>query len=87
MFSDLDYDTRLMVFDVSYLIGGIPRYNQIMMTLPYIFGLTVSYKFHMSRDSSIKDFVLLLNLVRGKMKVIRLFLDRGQCHHSKQNDS
>ena len=76
LFSDLDFNTRLKVFDLSYLIGGIPKYNQIIMTLPFVFGLTVSYKIHISRDSSIKDFLLLLNLLRGKMKVIRLFLDR-----------
>ena len=76
LFFDLDYDTRLMLYDISYLMGGIPQYNQIMMTLPFIFGLIVSHTIHFSTKPGISDFVLLLKLVRGQGRALRLFLDR-----------
>ena len=76
LLSDLDFDTRLKLFDISYIMGGIPKFNQLLFTMVFILGLIVSHKFHISRDPGIKDLLLLLNLLRGKMRVIRLFLDR-----------
>ena len=64
-----------MLFDISYFMGGIPKYNQIYLTLAIYFGIVMTYKIHISRDSSIKDFTLLLDLIRGRKRFVRLLLD------------
>ena len=76
LFCDLDFHTRLMLYDISHMIGGIPEYNQTFMTLSITLNVVIAYKFHISSDTNIEDFILLLNLIRGKFKFIKLFLDR-----------
>ena len=74
-YCDFDFQTRIMLFDFSYFMGGIPKYNQIYLTLAFYFGIVITYKIHISRDSSIKDFTLLLDLIRGRKRFVRLLLD------------
>ena len=76
LFCPLDYQTRLLLYDFPYLMGGIPEYNELIVTLPLSLGTVMVYKFHISRDSNFIDFLLLMDLIRGKKKMLRLFLDR-----------
>ena len=76
LFCNLNNQTRLMLFDISHMIGGIPEYNEVLLNLTFTLGLFLGHKFHISRDTNIENFVLLLNLIRGKFRMVRLFLDR-----------
>ena len=76
LFYDLDFETRLILFDVSYFFGGIHVYNEIYMALAFTFSVVLTHKLHGSEDPGLKDFILLLNLIRGKTRYIRLFLTR-----------
>ena len=74
-YCEFDFKTRIMLYDYSYFIGGIPKYNQIYLSLAFYLAIVISFKFHISRDSSIKDFTLLLDLIRGRKRFVRLLLD------------
>ncbi|CAG2100260.1 unnamed protein product [Medioppia subpectinata] len=57
-FTELNYWTRILFFDVSLFIGGISRYSRIYVICALMFGLVINIKFRIYPGKSVPSFII-----------------------------
>ena len=65
LFIEFNYEMKLYLFDLSLLFGGIYKYNNLFLLLTFIFGLTLNFKFHSSKDPDMRIWLRVFEFIRG----------------------
>ena len=78
LFVRFDYQTSLYLYDLSVLLGGIPRYNLILMICVWILGLYLNIKFTSKPDKSYLEFSKLFDLISGRNHMLWTLLDENE---------
>ena len=89
MFVDMDLQNRLILSDLSILLGGIENYTNLAIVLSFCAGLSIRKLFNFTKDVKLFAWVDLFDMIRGIIapkqlhlmpndtKVLKLFLKRS----------
>ena len=66
-FNKLSYTTKLILFDVSSLVGGIELYNRILLLLGLIAGLANHLTLRWTKCVRHREWIQMFELARGKI--------------------
>lgn len=65
-FNKFSNTTKLILFDVPYLLGGIEIYNRILFLLGITLGLVVHLTLHWTTSERHREWTQIFELARGK---------------------
>ena len=66
---DFDFEIKLYLYDLSVILGGIPKYNVIYLIFVWILGLFMNFKFHLSSDKNVKQLLEIFDGICGQNKI------------------
>ena len=69
LFIGFNNETNLLLFDLSILLGGIPKFNKIFVICIFVFGLTFRLKFYLVNDQGVDIINQTFDLMEEHQKV------------------
>ena len=75
LFFDFSYETNLLLYDLSILLGGIPKFNRIFIICIFVFGLSLCVRFHLANNQQINAITETFDLIDGRRKVLYDYKD------------
>ena len=82
-FSKLSYTTKLILFDVASLVGGIELYNRILFLCGLIAGLSAQIIFRWSKSNRHREWTEMFELTRSR-EPHKLVKDKSQMDDLKK---
>ena len=76
-FKKLSYTTKLILFDVASLFGGIELYNRIFLLCSLVLGLAVHFIFRWTKSNRHREWTQVFELTRSR-EVNSLVKDKTQ---------
>ena len=76
-FEKLSFTTKLILFDVASLLGGIELYNRIFLLCTLILGLAVHIQFRWSNSETHREWTQVFELTRSR-EPHKLVKDKSQ---------
>ena len=76
-FKKLSYTTKLILFDVASLLGGIELYNRIFILFGLVLGLATHIKFRWTKSGRHREWTQVFELTRSR-EPHKLVKDRSQ---------
>ena len=70
LFIDFSYETKLLLFDLSILLGGIPKFNKIFIICFLTHGLSMNMKFHLVKEKNYAHLAHLIHQINGRGKAL-----------------
>jgi hypothetical protein len=67
-----DYETRILLYDVSLFMDGIEKYNKIIILLINVFGLSLSKMFSFTQSKELMEWTQLFEMIRGNVPSLEL---------------
>jgi hypothetical protein len=67
-----DYETRILLYDVSLFMDGIEKYNKIFILLINVFGLSLSKMFSFTQSKELMEWTQLFEMIRGNVPSLKL---------------
>lgn len=71
---DLNIETKLILYDLSYLLGGIEFYNKIFLSLTCVMGSMMNYVFRISGSKASYEWTMIFDMTR--LIAMRTFIAR-----------
>ena len=66
---DFDYEIKLYLYDLSVILGGIPKYNTIYFLFVCILGLFLNIKFQLSCDQNFWELLQIFDEINGLNRI------------------
>ncbi len=67
-----DYETRILLYDMSLFFGGVEKYNKIIILLINIVGLSLSKMFYFTHSKELMEWTQLFEMIRGNVPSLKL---------------
>jgi hypothetical protein len=67
-----DYETRILLYDMSLFLGGVEKYNKIIILLINVMGLSLSQLFYLTQSKELMDWTKLFEMIRGNVPSLKL---------------
>ncbi len=67
-----DYETRILLYDMSLFLGGVEKYNKIIILLINVFGLRLSIMFDFTQSKESMEWTQLFEMIRGNIPSLKL---------------
>ncbi len=67
-----DYETRILLYDASLFLGGVEKYNKIIILLINIVGLSLSKMFYFTHSKELMEWTQLFEMIRGNVPSLKL---------------
>jgi hypothetical protein len=75
LFKKFDYETRILVFDVSLFVGGVEKYNKLILLLINIMGIRLNKILYFTESKKLLNWTQLFEMIRGSIPPSSLGLD------------
>jgi hypothetical protein len=69
---EFDYETRILLYDMSLFLGGVEKYNKIIILLINVMGLSLSQLFYLTQSKELMDWTKLFEMIRGNVPSLKL---------------
>ena len=69
LFIEFDYEMKLYLYDLSVIIGGIPKYNTIFLIFAFILGLFLNIKFRLKTDNNFRQISDIFDDISDRKRV------------------
>jgi hypothetical protein len=67
-----DYETRILLCDISLFLGGVEKYNKIIILLINVMGLSISKMFSFTQSKELMEWTQLFEMIRGNVPSLEL---------------
>jgi hypothetical protein len=67
-----DYETRILLYDMSLFFGGVEKYNKIIILLINVLGLRLSIMFDFTQSKESMEWTQLFEMIRGNIPSLKL---------------
>jgi hypothetical protein len=67
-----DYETRILLYDMSLFVGGVEKYTKIILLLGNVFGLSLSKMFSFTQSKELMEWTQLFEMIRGNVPSLKL---------------
>ena len=62
VYADLDRQTRLLLFDLATLLGGLPKFNTIFLLCMYMLSIHLNVKFHLKNQKNFEEGLIIMKI-------------------------
>lgn len=77
LFIPMSNEMKLYLFDLSVILGGVPKYNTIYLICVWVLGLFMNFKLHFSKDQNFIEFSLAFGLISGRNRMILVLFNEA----------
>ena len=63
----LSYETKLIIFDITYFFGGIEFYNEILFLLSCIISMVINVELRLADRKWTQEWTLIFEMTRSKV--------------------
>jgi hypothetical protein len=67
-----DYETRILLYDASLFLGGVEKYNKIIILLINVMGLSITKMFYFTQSKELMEWTQLFEMIRGNVPSLKL---------------
>jgi hypothetical protein len=73
-----DYETRILLYDISLFLGGVEKYNKIIILLINVLGLSLSKMFYLTQSKELMEWTQLFEMIRGNVPSLKLGFEQKE---------
>ena len=65
LYINFDFKTKLLLYDLSPLLGGVQKFNNILLICVLVFGFSFVNKYHLGKKKNLTGITKIIEIIGG----------------------